>query len=838
MKYIYLEPGESKQYTFYILLTKFDMLEGWSPSDPTVFPDDKQITINVQVSHFPSYTVVDTQPANIGFKLGPIFFFEGLGDNLAYIYEKNPNLPDRPYDGDGDDALEGGEGHHFNIKYKNIGDEIATLESVSYLEYIPCDSTKYWPYSTDYGYITNVGTYYPGDSFNYDNDHETSYYEPEYWDERNTYIFGDLYPEDTEGVSGTQKMKYFYNGRLGWWPDDIDLGFYPPTEYTGDVYIYLQPSFTIQTDSSKPYGYYSCSINKQSINVEALEKTFTSTSYSLKDGDINVEVYSVDIEKNTTQLKVENNNEYVYFEYKLDSYYDNDPEGYKWYNTIPPSYKFNVFAEARDPSTSIPHMKAVFGVQWSVWANELKLGLMTLEAAINIILKEVTGGALEVEFADTLMGVTNTLLQIRNVYESYQQGVPPTIRINGITVDLQELADQGLNRQYFTDITNGDIEASMITTLVDALWENDELKEVVGREILKVIANNLGLRELYDHMMDEDTQEQAFDDLVEKLLEYLVDAETLTKAQSEAIGDVVDAAKIFMDLGEWAYNNAVAGGIEEITINIIDPPGEFTTEYEIEKTNYFGGLYNSENTEGTGEVQLSLLGEKNVQINSDYTINREDLPINMDKIKEIKVSIDGQKQNNQMKGSVQIILIPKPAYALDAFIAFRNTVAQENMLKNHFEKLESTSATLQGDKIIINGSGILRSTDDDKSINNNLVINDDGLSTSIQKTGNYIQEKDGKKQLKIKFKPVAGVSLNNTQLSVKVEEGAEFNTDLPFNKKGDTYYLNSLPEEISADYTPAADKKSENTMQIYLVIIAIVILLGIAFIAFKKYKRK
>lgn len=838
IKYIYLNSQETKQYTFYILLAKFNLVDGWSPSDPTVFPENKQIPIEIQVSHFPSYSIVDTQSANIGFNLGPIFYFEGLGNNLAYIWEKNPDAPDRPYDGDGDSVLEAGEGHHFNIKYKNIGDETATLKSVSYLEYIPCDSTKYWPYQRDYGYITNVDTYYPTDTFSYDNEYYTSYYEPDYWDERNTYIFGELYPEDTESVTGLLKMKYFYNGRMDWWPDDINAGLYPPLEYSGDVYIYLQPSFSIPTDTSKPYGYYSCSINKQTINVEALEKTFTPTSCSLKDGDINVEVYSVDIEKNTTQIKLTNNNEYVYFEYKLDSYYDDNPEGYKWYHTVPPEYKFNVFTEARDPSSTIPHMKAIFGVQWSVWANELKLGLMTLEAAVNIILQEVTGGALEVEFADTLMGVTNTLLQIRNVYESYQQGVPPTIRINGVTVDLQELADQGLNRQYFTDITNGDIEASMITTLVDALWENDELKEVVGREILKVIANNLGLKGLYDLMMDEDAQEQAFDDLLEKLLDYLADSETITKAQSDAIGNVVSAAKTFMDLGEWAYNNAVSIGAEEIIINIIDPPGEFTTEYEIEKTNYFGGPYSSESTTGEGNIKIALSGENQVKIDGEYTISTENLPVNADKIKHMTINIEGQKTNNKMSGTVNIEIIPKPDHALDAFIAFRNPSAQKNLISTHFETLESISSIIEGDKIIITGSGILKTSEDDSSINNNLIIDENGLTTSIEKTGSYIAEKDGKNQLNLKFKPVNGIPLDDTALTITVEEGARFESDLPFEKQDNTYYLSELPEEITANYIPAQTEQTDNTILMIFIITILLVLISLGFAFYKKHNKK
>jgi len=464
---------------------------------------------------------------------------------------------------------------------------------------------------------------------------------------------------------------------------------------------------------------------------------------------------------------------------------------------------------------------------------------MTLESAINIILQEVTGGALEVEFADTLMGITNTLLQIRNVYESYQQDVPPTIKINGVTVDLQELADQGLNRQYFTDITTGDIEASMITTLVDALWENDELKEVIGREILKVIANNLGLIGLYDLMMDEDAQEQAFDDLLEKFLDYLVDSETITKAQSKAAGNVVSAAKTFMDLGEWAYNNAVSIGSEEIIINIIDPPGEFTTEYEIEKTNYFGGPYSSESTTGEGEIKIALSGENQVKINGEYTMATENLPVNADKIKHMTINVEGQKTNNKMSGTVNIEIIPKPAHALDAFIAFRNPSAQKNLISTHFETLESLSSITEGEKIIITGSGILKTSEDDNSISNSLTLDENGIKTSIEQTGSYIAEKDGKNQLNLKFKPVNGIPLDDTSLAITVEEGAEFNSDLDFEKQGNTYYLSELPEEVTASYTPAEteEKKDNNMMIIYAIIILILLVIVVLFF-YKKLKGK
>jgi len=159
------------------------------------------------------------------------------------------------------------------------------------------------------------------------------------------------------------------------------------------------------------------------------------------------------------------------------------------------------------------------------------------------------------------------------------------------------------------------------------------------------------------------------------------------------------------------------------------------------------------------------------------------------------------------------------------------------LISSNFETLQTFSATTEGDKIIITGSGVLRTASDDTSINNNLKIDETGLQSSIQRTGSYIEEIDGKNQLNMKFKPVYGVALDDTSLSVKVEEGAQFESSLPFEKKGDVYYLSTLPDEMAVEYTPAVAKKSEKTDAPGLIIFLLAAII-VFFIMLRKNNKK
>ena len=837
VKIIYLEPGEEKNYTFYVLLTKFDITKGWTPSDPSVFPENKSIPIKVKLYNIPSYTIANETSDTIHFKLGPIFKIEEYQmNNLPYtsIWVKNNDDPTFPYDGDGDSILESAESHHFNLYFVNIGDEPASISSLYYMEVIPCNSSRYWK-NTHYNYISNTAEYrlYMADP-DYQFREPARYYAPNAANMRNnlsTQLFGDLYPQGTTEVFGKTVSpdsdylrKSIRNGYIDWWPDDPSLGYYPPSNYAGNVITLIQLEYM----GIGGLIYWTPSINTKTINVRALEKTFTQSDFTLKNGDVSVEVYAADIDNGTVQVKLTNNNDYVYFEYKLDGLYDSNPEGYKWYHTLPPEYKFNLFADkAKDPTTAIPHMKAVLGVKWSLWANELKLGLMASEAVINIILDKLTGGAIEVEFADKLMGTTNTLLLLMNAIESVENDVYPVVKIDGVDIDTQELVDQGLDKNYFNKISNGDINSSMVTKFIDVMVHNEDLQRLFGREILKMMAYQLGLTDLYNKMNEPgEASEEAFDEFTEELLDQLQEEEKLTEEQAEKISTTITAMKTFVDLGEWGYNNIMASGAEEVTINILDPPSNFTTEFEVKKIPYFGGMSN-QNINGTGNVTLEFLSDRLVKINGKYTADRDLNSLPLDKIRKMIITLNGTRQDKVMNGTVYLEIIPEVSQALNASIAFRNPQIQKMFINPYFKEIRDISIETEGDRIIITGKGILKSEPDDQSIYGEIII-DQKIIANITKIGRYIDEEDN---LNLSFGSIIGIPLNRTTLNIVVQEGDSFESSLPFIKHNNTYTLSYLPEELSVVYTP---REIDNGIAYILIVISIILVLLGGMILYKK----
>jgi hypothetical protein len=805
VKYLWLEPGESLNATFYIPLTDYSFIDGWKPADPAVFPANKTMPITAEVRSAPGFMVMDTASGEIPFKLGPVFSFGPIGTE-AYIYAA-PFVPETtlPYDGDGDGTVEVCEDHHYRLEYFNIGDEPATIEQFLFYEIIECDSTLYERNFPDRGYIADVSWYYPGLTFQ----NPQSYYAPEWWADSGTQLFGDLYPQGTTqvnsvAVSGQNPLlrKFIRNGYKEEWSDFPAEGIYPPIDYAGDVITYIAPKYTVP-GSGQTYWYFSPSINQIAVNMPSLEKSFVPAVRTLKSGDITVRAFGADPESGRVQLTLENSNEYVYFEYKADSHYDTSPEGYRWYHTVPPEYKFNVFVDdAKDPARTIPHLDVDFGVRWSVWANELKLGMIALEACVNIILQEATGGAVEVEFGDAVMSMTNTLLMVMNAAESIDAGVQPIVVINGVTFDqakVATLASHGLDEAFFDDVRSGDIDAGMIATFVSAIKDDPDLKEVFVREILKVIASNLGMTGLYDRMNDPEAALAAdFDSLKDELLAALVDDESLTSSQADQIGGVLDAASTFMDMGEWAYNNLVSTGAEQVSFAVVDPPGTPESSVTGSTAPYFGGVTGEAAATGSGEVTLVLKEDGLVVLTGNYTVPTGAAGIDGSLIKEMTVEMSGVRGPEGMEGSTVMRIDPTAANTLDAVVAFNNPSLQQAMLGSCFERLDSVEASTEGGAVVLSGEGILRAAEADQSVESLITIRPDEVTATMSKTGTYAAVDEGIASLAIGFGPLFSVPMDRTALTVILPPGSKgFDSDLPFEQDGDVYRLGTLPDSVA-----------------------------------------
>ncbi len=808
VRIVHLDQGEEANYTFHIILTEFDLSTGWKPQDPSVFPDDKKLPIEVRVQNYPSYTLAESLNSSIEFRLGPIFKMVP-GSHDVFILEKITSDPNRPYDGDGDNVLEAAESYHYNLDFINIGDEPADIERFLYSQKIFCNSLQYRPrddqdYQQDY--ISHGKTLTPmsdlsafgTDRFPNSYDEFPLYFEPQIWNESGYRIFGELYPQDSDQVPETSTPRGTYLTKSidailsEWWLDNSYN--IPPVNYSGDVQASLLLTYNIPGDS-RPYRYYARTINTDSFEVEALNKTFSPSQATLKEGDVKVKVRSVDIEEGSVQLRVENLNGDVFFEYRLDSYYDSSPEGYKWYHTIPPEYGFNAFCEnALKPNVTIPQMTVEFGVKWSLWANELKLGMMALEAVVNIILAETTGGAVSVPFSDTVMAMTETLLQVMNAYESMEQGVPPVVTINGITIDGQDLADSGLDRQYFQDLGSGDVGPSTIDTFINAVWEIDGLKEAFGREVMKAMAGSMGMTGIYNKMMEPGPEaEQAFSDFSDDLLDYLEQEDKLTSTQAKQAGAVIEAAQTFIDMGKWTFNNIAASGYDETIINIIDPPGTFTTEFERRDTNLFGGLYGSSQG-GSGSIDLNILDNDLVEISGDYRVPAEDLQIPLEGVKEMTTRLSGQRHGQVMEGNVSMVITPQPSHMLQAASALRKPGAGRQMVSGYFLGIDHLEVEPLGSTIEIWASGKLNANPDDVRTVAEISIKDGFLTSHVEKSGWYLDLVDGERKLDIEFAPRFGVALGNTELELRDEDEIKSLSSTPERLQGSvTKILNHPP---------------------------------------------
>ncbi|MEM2191210.1 MAG: NosD domain-containing protein [Archaeoglobaceae archaeon] len=827
-KVIYLEPNETGNYTFYVLLTKYDPINGWKPSDPSVFPSNKKLPINVTVEDLPSYITADSKMHDISFKLGPVI---RILDYDNYSYPRDPNNPSALYDGDGDGIIEAGEGYHFSLEFDNIGDEPANIQLFQHTETIICNSCKYIPPEVCRHYpnvITRTEEFHPEMSFFNPED----YYKPQFWDTPNR-LFGLLYPNGTSGISYQYyREKLINDAHIDWWFDRPDLGYYPPIDYSGKEKITVEVYYSIP-GQSLPHRYYTVSVNSYNLSVKALEKTFIPLSFHMADGDINAFVHSVSINNGIVNLRLKNDNDYVYYEYKFDGSYDPSPKGFKWYKVIPPEYTVEASAEkAKQPNTTIPHMKANVGIKWSLWANELKLGMMTLEAIVSILLDEATGGAIDIEFADAVMSFTNILLSLVNTYESGESTIPLTIEINKVQISTQELAEDGLDAEYFRRIANGDIDSSTATTFIKAVWNNDDLQKAFGREILKMVAKSLGLEKVYIVLVDPNSPEDAFDDFKDALLDYLKDSKRLTEDQAERIGKVVDAVMVFKDLGEWAYYNLEATRLDERSLNILDPPEDFVVEVSGEKRTYFGGLYKTQ-IDGEGNVSIRFLENGLVEIVGNYSTKPEKIPFNSEGIEELVVSLRGERDGEKMPGIAKVEIIPKAGYALEAFLAFRNPQLQRAFIAGYFEKLSNLTAITEGDRIVLIGEGTLAVSSDDVLIEGTIRLNKTIVEAQQRIVGYYTFEKEGKQKLSVNFNPTIGVPMNKTNLEVLVEDGAGFESDLPFKKEGNVYKLSYLPESLEANYLSAEKVQEGYKTYAIIALLAIVAFLAL-FIALRR----
>lgn len=803
--YISLSPDEERNYTFYLPLTKFTWLDGWTPKDPAVFPADKKIPISAEVRSVPSYAICDKKPAVVPFRLGPIFnTTTPPSESLVYaLGGVNP-----PYDGDGDNTVEAAESHHFTIEFRNIGDEPADITGFVYEDLIHCNTTKYLRNSRDDGFITHAAQYYPGQTFS----SPSSFYAPDNAANLGTNLFGKLYPKGTTSAEGQTftgdqhplVRKVIRNGYIDWWTDNPAQGIYPPADYAGRVDAIIIPKYTV-VGETRPIVYTSPSLNRQPFSVRALNKSFVPAERSMKGGDISLRTYAADPNTGTVQFVVENSNEDVYFQYRADSSFDQNPDGYLWYHVIPPEYTVNVFVDdARDPAYSIPHMRVDFAVKWSMWANELKLGTMALEAVVGIIVDEATGGTVDLEFADMIMSATNTLLQVMNAVESINHGAQPIVKINGITFDqtkVADLASHGLDADYFNNIRNGDIDTGTITTFISAVNADDDLREVFKREILKTLAKNFGLDELYDRMSDPEGAAAAdFDELKDKLLEELEAQEVLTKTQAAQIGAVADAAKTFMDMGEWAYNNIEASGEEYTLIYVVDPPDTLSTTIEpVYASNVFGGSTGTATGNGTGHITVTLLPDGLVHAKGEYEADASEAGIDLSRMNEMDITIRGARNETGMAGCVTIVIVPDPDHALDAAIAFKNPSVQKALISSRFEKLENIDAITDGDRIILSGTGLLLAAKEDRSLDSSIHIREGKVHASLERTGAYGAVNWTQATIDFSFSPVINVPLSRTTLDLNVPDGATVKSDLPFAQSGKVWHLDQAPQTMHVE---------------------------------------
>jgi len=181
-----------------------------------------------------------------------------------------------------------------------------------------------------------------------------------------------------------------------------------------------------------------------------------------------------------------------------------------------------------------------------------------------------------------------------------------------------------------------------------------------------------------------------------------------------------------------------------------------------------------------------------------------------------------------MSGMVYLEIIPEVSQALNASIAFRNPQIQKMFINPYFKEIRDISTETEGDRIIITGKGILKSEPNDQSIYGRIIINQK-IIANITKIGRYIDEENN---LNLSFGSIIGIPLNRTTLNIVVQEGDNFESNLPFIKYNNTYTLSYLPEELSVVYTP---QEIHNTGIIYIItVIAIIIVLLGGMILYKK----
>jgi len=847
-KFVHLNASEEKNYTFYVLLTEYDTRYGWTPSDPSVFPANKRLPITVRLRNIPSYTTADTRDSYIPFKLGPVIkMIEPKYTNFITLWIKGS--PDAPYDGDGDGELEASESHHFNLYFINIGDEPANISFFSYDEIILCDASVYIRNPQDcrsrLGYIRNwAGYYYYLADPNYTKTYigDVDYYLPTSMRGENRIgytLFGALYPNTTTEVNGQQissnshyLRKKIFNGFIGWWPDDPSKNIYPPSDYTGDVIAFIQVRYNVLGEEDS-YNYYTISVNRKKISVKALEKTFSRSTYTIGN-DVDVTIYAVDQDKGNVHFELKNNNENVFYQYRTDGYYDPNPDGYVWYHVLPPEYTFNAFAyKAREPNKAIPHMKAIVGIKWSIWANTLKVAMMYSEFAINLILEEVTGGAVEVEFSDQVMAMTKTLLQLMNAIESISNGAASVVKINGKTIDgnkVAELAAKGLNGEFFDKVKSGDINKDMLKKFVKTVINDETLREIFAREAIKVILRQYGLETVYARLEDPQLDDEEFKDLVDKALAELVEKKKLKKEEAEKISGAVDIILDVKDIGMWAVYNLDATHFEEKVFNIMDPPGNFTISAESRDIACFGSENYGMHADGRGNVSMVVKGNGLVEITGTYRADPKSTGMRFDLFKRVISEKHGKRVNGTMTGSIKLVMIPEPEHAMDAIIAFRDEEYAKTLISFAFDRLINFSVVNEGDRVVIYGYGTLIASRRDVEINSTTIANASAVVSVIKKLGYYV-DKDGKPA--IEFKPVAGIPYNRTSLAIKLEENASFKPVQGLRKIGNTYYLDSLPESL---YETPAGVSAINYKQIAFVILLLAVILALAAI-FSGYLR-
>ncbi len=745
-------------------LTVYNYLTlSWDPL-PDELPVYGKIPMQIKLYDFQG-TLLYENKTYIKFDFGPIFEITKYN---AYSYsrqycnavpefchEKNLDTP-YTYDGDGDSVLEAAESHHFDIAFKNVGDTPARIIGFVVKEHVP------EPSQANHGKTLKSfsETIYVDDWPNYQSDVY----------EKNIPYY--IYPDQKASIKGLY-MRW-------WYLSSIDA-YAPPVNFTGNYLTTLTVIYKLNDSNNEWYTTYS--INYKKVPVEALNKSFVPFTEELGPLTINV----VGVKNNKTYLLVTNNDDNVYYSYYFDGYYDTSPEGYRWYKVIPPGFQYKIIVDgSKNPELPIPTYRLQAGTQTSLLFNELQLFAIGAEGIVGVLTD------IDVPVETIVMAIAKAALKITNLVENIDfpedQSIeeyansPEAEQVNTMLlsdesvltpITLDSFArwekDYGMDKNYYNKLINLesltiDEQAEVLIKFAKAMAMDDDLRTLLIETILEVIDND-DLNELYKNIQlirGERTLQDEFNDNLDSINEEIKDMivkyvkeqvkkkksfQSLDPAKQEKVMEETEssvgaALETFEKLGEWTFYNIYAMLTQPlpITIQVLDPPGNYTVEAEkLDKTLLLG--VNEGEIDGWGNITYTTSGSLDVY-RAYYILPTQatkTASLFQDIAKAMKISINATELDGVLQGEAALVIKLYPEKASLVHQMFNDMSFTKIFIRAFFQDLEEFNITKTPDTITIVGYGSFPSLPGDKSLYVSINSTKELTTAIIIREGNYTQ---------------------------------------------------------------------------------------------------